>query len=514
MKGLKTGGRKIGSVDLRPRRNARATIVPTPVPTPVAAAVATAAGGAPPDGAPAIPMRAPAREATAPSGLKIRYESLDNLREYERNANEHPPAQIALIERLLAKFGWTTSMGKAGGVLIYGHARRQAAINLRDRGVVIPGNPDPNKGPVVDLSHLSKIDRRLYVIADNESARKSVTNADLLALEVQELGELGADLALTGLDDGQLSALRDTEENKGNTDPDDVPPLAAPVSVLGDVWILGRHRLHCADCRDVLPTLTGIDAVVTSPPYNLRAGAGFHMGHKGSMRPGAALADGYATHGDDMPWPEYETWQREVLTLLWATLSDNGAIFYNHKPRPQDGELWLPLTLNPNLPLRQIIVWDRRGGINFSASHFLPMQEWVLLFAKPGFRLVNKQASVEGDVWSFGPEGKPVHPAAFPADLPLRALRAIEAPTVLDPFSGSGTTIIAAEMTGRACHAIELSPQYCDVSIRRWQAFTGAEATHSLTGRTFAETEASRTAKPARTKVRVKADPQPAQAAA
>lgn len=235
MLGKKTGGRIKGVSKNKPK------VAPL-VTTDVAAGAVAAGGGGAPAGGPAIPMRAPAREAaakTAPSGLKIRYELLDNLREYERNANEHPPAQIALIERLLAKFGWTTSMGKAGGVLIYGHARRQAALNLRDKGVAIPGNPDPNKGPVVDLSHLSKIDRRLYVIADNESARKSVTNAELLALEVQELGELGADLALTGLDDGQLSALRDDEGSGSGAGADD-PDINAKVC--------------CPECGHEFPT--------------------------------------------------------------------------------------------------------------------------------------------------------------------------------------------------------------------------------------------------------------------
>lgn len=201
MLGKKTGGRVKGVSKNKPK------VAPS-VPTPVAAgAVAAGGGGAAPRGI-SFATRARAKDAARPTGLKVRYELLDDLEDYEYNANEHPPEQIAEIERLLTKYGWTTAMAKGTrGVLIYGHGRRRAARNLRDRGVSIPGNPDPNRGPVVDLSHLSKAEQRAYRLADNESARKAKTNKEALTFELGELRLDGFDLSFTGLDIGQLSAL-------------------------------------------------------------------------------------------------------------------------------------------------------------------------------------------------------------------------------------------------------------------------------------------------------------------
>lgn len=203
----KTGGRKKGSRN-RPK-------VPTLVPTAVATDVATAAGAAAPPGGNLIVTGARTREAAHP-GLKIRYKLLDNLQEYERNANEHPPDQIALIERLLATVGWMRPLGEAGGVLIYGHGTRRAAMNLRDKGIAIPRNPDPNKGPVVDLSHLNAMERRAYRIADNESARKALTDKGVMSEELRDMLDANPDFdfSLTGYDEDQLAGFWSDDEDE------------------------------------------------------------------------------------------------------------------------------------------------------------------------------------------------------------------------------------------------------------------------------------------------------------
>lgn len=243
------------------------------------------------------------------------------------------------------------------------------------------------------------------------------------------------------------------------------------------------------DCREVLPTLGKVDAVVTSPPYNMgvSAGGGFaskfirnhgHYDPAGGYRQrgghgkwsGGDLADGYGTHDDKMPWPEYEAWQREIIGLCWAQLSDAGAIFYNHKPRPQSCEVWLPTALNPGLPLRQIIIWARAGGINFAPTHYVPTHEWVLVIAKPDFRLRDKAASGAGDVWYIPQESRTEHPAPFPIELPTRILETIPGETILDPFMGSGTTGVAAVKLGRKFIGIEIEPKYFDIACRRIQA--------------------------------------------
>jgi len=167
---------------------------------------------------------------------------LDDLEDYEFNANDHPPSQIALIEKLMAKVGWTTAMGMAKGVLIYGHGRRMAARNLRDKGIPIPRNPDPNRGPVVDLSHLSKSEQRAYRLADNESARKAVTNVDNLLSELSDLQLEGFDLDLTGYDAGQLLKLFDDDEDGDTGGSEDDEPL-----------IDGNVR--CPECGHEFPTV-------------------------------------------------------------------------------------------------------------------------------------------------------------------------------------------------------------------------------------------------------------------
>jgi site-specific DNA-methyltransferase (adenine-specific) len=231
--------------------------------------------------------------------------------------------------------------------------------------------------------------------------------------------------------------------------------------------------IYCGRCEDVLPTLPagGIDLVVTSPPYNLRDGmddkGGFRVSHGGSRWKRTLLMNGYEDHEDAMPYPEYVAWQQGVLRLLWERLSPTGAIFYNHKPRVVKGEVRLPTALNPGLPLRQIITWDRGGGINAGFGHYVPVYEWIMVLARPGFQLRDKAASCIGDVWRIPPEQDNPHPAPFPVGLPLRAIETTKPGTVLDPFCGSGTTLQAAKLAGRRAIGIEKSEQYCRQAVER-----------------------------------------------
>lgn len=236
--------------------------------------------------------------------------------------------------------------------------------------------------------------------------------------------------------------------------------------------------LYHADCLDVLPHLTGVDLVVTSPPYNLGVTTGGGFGHwkDGQAHGGrgkwvAAMHDGdgigYDSYNDAMPYAEYEAWQRTVLAGCWATLSERGAIYYNHKPRVQASELWLPLALNPELPVRQIIIWARAGGMNFAPTHYMPTHEWIIVFAKPGFRLKHRAASGVGDTWRIPQDGANDHPAPFPIGLPARAIETTAPALVLDPFTGSGTTLRAAKDAGVRAIGIELSERYCEATAKR-----------------------------------------------
>ena len=234
--------------------------------------------------------------------------------------------------------------------------------------------------------------------------------------------------------------------------------------------------LYHGDCLDVLPTLSGVDLIVTSPPYNLGVTTGGGFGHYrdgqtrgGQGKWGGTNKDGidYTDHDDAMPPAEYAQWQRDVLTACWATLSDVGAIFYNHKPRVQASTLWTPLELNPGLPLRQIIVWARAGGMNYAPTHYVPTHEWIMVLAKPDFRLKSKGASGLGDVWRVNQQPNPDHPAPFPIGIPARAIETTAPQLVLDPFAGSGTTLRAATDAGVRSIGIEKSERYCEVIANR-----------------------------------------------
>ena len=168
-----------------------------------------------------------------------------------------------------------------------------------------------------------------------------------------------------------------------------------------------------------------------------------------------------------MPYDDYRDWQRDVLRSCWATLSDTGAIYYNHKPRVQASALWLPLDLNPDLPLRQIIIWARAGGLNYAPTHYVPTHEWICVFAKPAFRLKSKGASGLGDVWRIPQVSNPDHPAPFPIGLPAAAIETTGPSLVLDPFAGIGTTLRAAMDAGVRSIGIEKSERYCEIAARR-----------------------------------------------
>ena len=227
------------------------------------------------------------------------------------------------------------------------------------------------------------------------------------------------------------------------------------------------------DCLDVMRQLSdnSIDLIVTSPPYNLKnsTGNGMKDGRGGKWK-NAELVHGYSHHDDCMPHEEYAQWQRNCLTEMLRIIPDNGAIFYNHKWRVQDGLLQDRQDIVGGFPVRQIIIWRRKGGINFNAGYFLPTYEVIYLIAKPHFKLVPK-TNAYGDVWEFKQEMNNPHPAPFPVALIDRIISSTYAATVLDPFMGSGTTAIAAMMNKVDYLGIEISPEYIAMAEKRISDF-------------------------------------------
>lgn len=220
--------------------------------------------------------------------------------------------------------------------------------------------------------------------------------------------------------------------------------------------------LYHGKCEDVLPHIDHADLVVTSPPYN----KGRQSGDYANMR------DGYASYSDDMPDAEYLEWQQGIISQLWRITGDNGAIFYNHKPQIRDGIAHLPTRYIPDgVNLRQVIIWDRGGGMNWNPRFFVPRTEWVLLLAHEGFKLADRSASNAGDIWRLGidQDRGDGHPCAFPKSLPSTAIVATESKVILDPFAGSGTTLFAARDHGRKSIGVELDESYCEIIAKRLQ---------------------------------------------
>ena len=210
-----------------------------------------------------------------------------------------------------------------------------------------------------------------------------------------------------------------------------------------------------------------IAVIVTSPPYNLKNSTGNGMKDgRGGKWSNAALIKGYEAHDDSMPHDKYVEWQRACLTEMMRVIRPDGAIFYNHKWRVQDGLLQDRHDIVSGFPVRQIIIWKRKGGINFNAGYFLPTYEVIYLIAKPNFKLTPK-ANAQGDVWEIPQARDNDHPAPFPVEIAQRCIAATPSGVVLDPFMGSGTSAIAAEILGREWIGAEISHRYCEAARSR-----------------------------------------------
>lgn len=229
------------------------------------------------------------------------------------------------------------------------------------------------------------------------------------------------------------------------------------------------NKFLCGDAVTVMSQMpeNSVDLVVTSPPYNLKnsTGNGMKDGRGGKWK-NAALVKGYSHHDDNMPHEEYVAWQRNCLTEMMSLIKNDGAIFYNHKWRVQDNLLQDRSDIVNGFPVRQIIIWKRKGGINFNPGYFLPTYEVIYLIAKPKFKLASK-ANALGDVWEFVQEMNNSHPAPFPIALAKRCIESTNAQIILDPFMGSGTTAIAAKRLDRNFIGIDLSPEYCEQAEQR-----------------------------------------------
>lgn len=277
------------------------------------------------------------------------------------------------------------------------------------------------------------------------------------------------------LRDAALAANDDVEDVGIASPENDDIGQGVPSSDIAEATVIN------GDCLDEMRKLESgsVDIIVTSPPYNLGEGQGGFPTKNGKWRR-AKLRDGYDGHSDAMPYADYVEWQKEFLRECWHLIPEDGAIFYQHKNRVQKGVLRTPHDLNPGLPLRQIIMWDRGSGMNFNSAFATPSHEVIYVFAKPKFRFRDKHGLK--DVIKLLPDRDNPHPAPFPVELPRVIIAATNAKTVFDPVCGSGSTGIAALMEGRRFVGIDQSADYCAMTKRRLAATPMERAARSLAG--------------------------------
>jgi len=422
---------------------------------------------------------------------------IESLIANPRNARTHDDKQIAQIAASIHQFGYVNPiLTDEERVVIAGHGRLAAAALLGMKEV-----------PTIMLSGLSRNEKRALAIADNRLPEKAGWNIELLAEELKVLSEIEVefDVSLTGFDTVDIDAIIDAADGAVDPAADAVPPVgatAAPVSRLGDLWQLGPHRLLCGDATD--PTsydrlLSGEMAqlVFTDPPYNVPIAG--HVGGNGRVRhPEFVMASG------EMSAQEFLEFLTRILRNF-ARGTIDGAILYicmDWRHYPDLFRAALAAGLEP----KNLCVWAKP---NAGMGTFYRSQHELILVVKNGtaphinnFGL-GEHGRYRTNVWSYpgGNTFRPgraeelaMHPTVKPVALVADAIKdcSHRGGVVLDPFAGSGTTVIAAEKTGRIARVMELDPRYVDVVIRRWQDYTGGTARLGESGKTFAEIASSR----------------------
>ncbi|MCC8079454.1 MAG: site-specific DNA-methyltransferase [Oscillospiraceae bacterium] len=224
------------------------------------------------------------------------------------------------------------------------------------------------------------------------------------------------------------------------------------------------------DCLTVMRKMPAksVDVVITSPPYNLlnSTGNGLKKNTNCGKWKNAAIKNGYGDYDDNMPYPEYISWQQECVAEMYRLIKDDGVIFYNNKNRVQGGLLQDRREIVKDLPVRQIITWKRSGAINFNPGYFLPTTEQIYMICNKPFKLV-KGANKWTDVWEIKQEMHNPHPAPFPEALIDRIVSSTTGQIILDPFAGSSTTAVSSMRYGRDFIMIEKSASYCQMSKMR-----------------------------------------------
>ena len=398
---------------------------------------------------------------------KIEQRLVADLIPYAANSRTHSDAQVAQIAASIKEFGWTNPILVSGDdTIIAGHGRLLAARKLAMVEV-----------PVLVLDHLSKAQQRALVIADNQLALNAGWDMDMLKAEIEDLKLDDFDLNILGFDDKFLDGLLEPEPTAGLTDEDAVPEVPeTPKTVLGDVWVLGNHRLMCGDSTsiDALEKLTEgrlVDMWLTDPPYN--------VAYEGGTKEKLTIQND--SMGDD----DFRQFLRDAYVAADAVMKA-GAVFYIWHA-DSEGYNFRGAAKDAGWQVRQCLVW-KKSSLVMGRQDYHWQHEPCLYGWKEGAAHLWATDRKQTTILEFNkPSRNGEHPTMKPVELfEYQMLNNTKgADLVLDSFGGSGTTIIAAEKHGRYGRLMELDPKYCDVIVKRWQEFTGKEAVHAETGETF-----------------------------
>ncbi len=391
---------------------------------------------------------------------------------YARNARTHSDEQVAQIAASIAEFGFTNPIltdGERG--VIAGHGRLAAARKLELTEV-----------PVIELTHLSAIQKKAYILADNRIAANAGWDDELLGVELAELQDAGFNLELMGFGDEELERLLNGEgDTTGLTEDDAVPELPVdPISKTGDVWLLGQHRLLCGDSTvltDVERLMNGqlADMAFTDPPYNVDYGNNAKDKMRGKDRRimNDALGDGF-----------YQFLYDACVNLLIVTKGacyvcmSSSELHTLQRAWLEAGGKW-----------STFVIWAK-NTFTLGRADYQRQYEPILYGWKEGTKHFWCGDRDQSDIWNYNkPRVNDLHPTMKPVELVERAIKnsSKTRDIVLDFFGGSGTTLIACEKTNRQARLVELDPKYVDVIVKRWEDYTGLKATRESDGQAFPE---------------------------
>ena len=403
--------------------------------------------------------------------IHVEYRPVESLAPYARNARTHSDKHVAQIAASMKEFGWTNPVlvdGENG--IIAGHGRVLAARKLGLKAI-----------PCIELAHLSEAQKRAYILADNKLAMNAGWDDELVALEIGDLQAEGFNLDLVGFDASEIESLMQGQdvENVGLTDPDEAPEAKSEAfSKPGDVWLCGKHRVMCGDSTSIdavesLMNGSPADMLLTDPPYN--------VAYKGKTK------DALEIQNDSMSDDGFRQFLRDAYVAADTVLKP-GAVFYIWHA-DSEGYNFRGACKDAGWTVRQCLIWKKQalvmGRQDYHWKHEPCLYGW-----KDGashlWAADRKQTTIlEFDRPSRNGEHPTMKPVALFEYQMLNNTKGGD--IVLDIFGGSGTTMIAAEKNGRVARLMELDPKYVDVIVKRWQDFTGKQATLEGDGRTFAE---------------------------